>query len=347
MPEITAPAKVLVTGSSSFIAIWVVRYLLECGFSVRGAVRSEDKGKHLLDTFKDAVSKGMFELAIVPDMCAPGAFDEAVKGVTAIEHTASPVHANADDPNEIIVPAIRGTLGVLESALKYAGPQIKRVVVTSSCAAIFSSSPQGELDETCWNEECLNEVNEKGRLASAINKYRASKTLAEKAAWKFVEDHKDEINWDLVTINPPYVFGPILHQVKGIDTLNVSSLWFYNALFSKDESISKDTLHDILLPRGWVDVRDVANAHVRALTTPGAGGQRFIISAGSNSWKDWSDVAIDLHIEGIKRYETGSEPVPKVGRYNASKSREVLGIKYREMKDIAKDTIQSFKEHGW
>ena len=150
-------------------------------------------------------------------------------------------------------------------------------------------------------------MNEKGRLASAINKYRASKTLAEKgkmiyykhtsqmfipeitciAAWSFVEDHKDEINWDLVTINPPYVFGPILHQVKSIDTLNVSSLWFYNALFSKDESISKDTLHDILLPRGWVDVRDVANAHVRALTTPGAGGQRFIISAGSNSWKDW------------------------------------------------------------
>ena len=99
MPEITAPAKVLVTGSSGFIAIWVVKYLLDCGFSVRGAVRSEDKGKHLLDTFKDAVSKGMFELAIVPDMCASGAFDEAVKGVTAIEHTASPVHASADDPN--------------------------------------------------------------------------------------------------------------------------------------------------------------------------------------------------------------------------------------------------------
>ena len=99
MPEITAPAKVLVTGSSGFIAIWVVKYLLDCGFSVRGAVRSEDKGKHLLDTFKDAVSKGMFELAVVPDMCAPGAFDEAVKGVPAIENNASPVQASADDTN--------------------------------------------------------------------------------------------------------------------------------------------------------------------------------------------------------------------------------------------------------
>ena len=74
----------------------------------------------------------------------------------------------------------------------------------------------------------------------------------------------------------------------------------------------------------------------------------LIIWSTYNAERDYlADVAIDLHIEGIKRYETGSEPVPKVGRYNASKSREVLGIKYREMKDIAKDTIQSFKEHGW
>lgn len=98
MPAITAPAKVLVSGANGFIAVWVVRTLLEHGYSVRGTVRSESKGTHLLNLFKDEVLNGKFELVIVPDITAYGAFDDAVKGVDAIEHTASPFHFKADDP---------------------------------------------------------------------------------------------------------------------------------------------------------------------------------------------------------------------------------------------------------
>lgn len=98
MTAVSAPSKVLVTGANGYIGIWVVRTLLDHGFSVRGAVRSDSKGKHLLDLFKDEVKSGRFEIAIVPDISAPGAFDEAVKGVAAIEHTASPCILDAEDP---------------------------------------------------------------------------------------------------------------------------------------------------------------------------------------------------------------------------------------------------------
>lgn len=102
MPNVAPPAKVLVTGANGFVAAWVVRTLLERGYAVRGTVRSESKGTHLLSLFKDEVKSGRFELAVVPDITAPGAFDEAVKGIDAIEHTASPFHMDADDPTGML-----------------------------------------------------------------------------------------------------------------------------------------------------------------------------------------------------------------------------------------------------
>lgn len=98
MPAVTAPAKVLVSGANGYIAVWVVRTLLDRGFSVRGTVRSESKTTHLKKVFKDEVAKGLVEFVVVPDITVPGAFDEAVKGVDAIEHTASPFHFKAEDP---------------------------------------------------------------------------------------------------------------------------------------------------------------------------------------------------------------------------------------------------------
>ena len=94
MPPVAAPAKVLVSGANGFIAVWVVKDLLDAGYTVRGTVRSEAKGSHLLKTFKSAVDAGKLELIVVPDITEPGAFNEAVKGVDAIEHTASPFHFN-------------------------------------------------------------------------------------------------------------------------------------------------------------------------------------------------------------------------------------------------------------
>lgn len=98
MPAIQAPATVLVTGANGFIAAWIVKYLLENGYSVRGTVRNKEKAAYFTTLYKDAVDSGRLEYCTVPDFLAPGAFDEAVKGVDAIIHTATPVTLKADDP---------------------------------------------------------------------------------------------------------------------------------------------------------------------------------------------------------------------------------------------------------
>ena len=122
---------------------------------------------------------------------------------------------------------MQGTTGVLRSALLHA-PSVKRIVVTSSCAAILEPTTVPRLfSEEDWNQESVVAVKEKGRDADGGAKYRASKTLAERAAWDFYEKHKSEVGWELVVLNPPYVFGPILHEVSSPESLNESTrLWY-------------------------------------------------------------------------------------------------------------------------
>lgn len=98
MPTVPLGSKVLVTGANGYIAVWVVRTLLEKGYHVRGTIRSADKGVHLKEMFTKAGYGDNFETVVVEDITKEGAFDEAVKGVDAIEHTASPFHFKADDP---------------------------------------------------------------------------------------------------------------------------------------------------------------------------------------------------------------------------------------------------------
>lgn len=182
------------------------------------------------------------------------------------------------------------------------GPQLKRVVVTSSVVAISDMTDNGVLDESHWNERSIAEVHEKGRAST--QKYLASKSLAEKgeledvlylviiattndvlfaAALEFVKKNGSSLTWDLVTTHPSYVFGPVLHEVSSPSALNFSAGMFYDVLFT-----NKKSLAELEGTRGsWVDVRDVAEGHVRALEVPAAGGQRFILSGGTFIWQDW------------------------------------------------------------
>lgn len=164
----------------------------------------------------------------VPAYIQEDAFDEVVKGVDAIEHTASPFHFNVSDPQELIRPAVAGTTSVLQSALKF-GTSVKRVVVLSSTAAIQTVGLDHPkvFTEADWNEAAIKEIETKGKDANPVDAYMASKTLAERAAWTWYEKNKSSISWDLVTLNPPYVFGPIIHECKGVESLNTSAgLWY-------------------------------------------------------------------------------------------------------------------------
>jgi nucleoside-diphosphate-sugar epimerase len=346
MPAVQPGSKVLVTGANGYIAIWVVRTLLEQGYAVRGTVRSEAKGHHLKKSFEKYGDK--FETVVVEDITKDGAFDEAVKGIDAIEHTASPFYLVVDDPQELIEPAVKGTVGILESALKY-GQSVKRVVVTSSAASILSDSENpGVFSELDWNDQAIQLIKEQGRNAAGGIKYRASKTLAEKAAWSFHADHKAKIGWDLVVLNPPFVFGPFIHEVRDTASLNTSAAQWYNVVVSG--TLSGDTLTQ---GSSWIDVRDLGLAHAKAVQKEEAGGERIIVSAGAFIWQEWIDTANALkpspspsHTLVKGNPEASKNPV-YLYRYDTTKGERIFAMKYRSMEETARDILADFEARGW
>jgi len=349
MSPVPPSSLILVTGASGFIAAHLVSALLMRGFRVRGTVRSEDKGRYLDRLFEGV---GEWSWVVVEDIAQEGAFDEAVKGVNAIAHTASPFYINATTPEELINPAVKGTRGILESVERI-NPSIHRLVLTSSVASIVTPKPPSpphpssgpyNFTESDWNDYSPRLVEEKGKDTPGPEMYRASKTLAEKAAWEFLKEREGKIGWDMVAICPPMVFGPIIHQVEAPEQLNtsVANFWAYVT--------GKKTDDDLTTPAGnWVDVRDVALAHYLALTLPEAGGNRFIVSNGPFCGQDIVDV---LHsfpgdpLPNVPRGHPGSgAEIDKASNvFSGKKAEEVLGIEYTSLQVSVEDMYKSLKE---
>jgi len=345
MTAVKAPAKILVTGASGFIAVWVVRELLEHGFTVVGTVRSDSKGQYLKKQFSKYGDK--FSFVIVEDVGKEGAFDDAIKGIDAVAHTASPFHTHADEPSELIEPAVDGTVGVLKSIAKH-GQSVKRVVVTSSIAAINEPKDKPYVfTEADWNNSDPKKVEEKGRDAEGGSKYQASKTLAEHAAWDFLEKNKSNISFDLATINPGYVFGPFIHEVASPDKLNTSVALVRQTLFEKTPSED-----ELAQPAGsWVDVRDVAAMHVAALELEKAHGERFIASAGPFTWQEILD-ALHQNPDIIPKVTkgkpgNGKKPLSEQTYASGEKATKVLGIKFKTLNESLRDTVKALQERGW
>ncbi|KAJ9193157.1 hypothetical protein DTO021D3_3813 [Paecilomyces variotii] len=331
--------KVLLTGGSGYIAAHVIQVLLDHGFDTVVTVRSEEKGKRILDNHPN-VPKEKLSYVIVEDVAKEGAFDQAVKSDPPFDyvlHTASPFHFNVQDPEkDFLNPAIKGTTGILKAIKAYA-PTVKRVVVTSSFAAIVNPQQHPKVyNETFWNPITWEE----GLQPS--NVYRASKTFAEKAAWEFVE--KEKPNFDLATINPPLVFGPIVHYLNSLDAVNTSNARVRDLIQGK----SKEKLP----PTGtflWVDVRDVALAHVRAIEVAEAGGQRFFVVAGQFSNKRIADIIRETHPElddKLPPKDTADDFNPDNYQADNSKSVKILGLKYRDLKESISDTVKSLLAVG-
>lgn len=339
MPAVAAPSKVLVTGASGFLASHIIQNLLSEGYIVVGTVRSPSKGDYLANIYKSE----NFSYAIVPDIQKADAFDEVIKSNTfaAILHTASPFNMVADDPQELIRPAVQGTTAILKSAAEF-GPSVKRVVITSSVAAIVSPKEKTPFTftEEDWNEVSTAAVEKLGSKARPADKYNASKTLAERAAWAFVEEKKGSISFDLVTINPAYIFGPTFHEIKGVSGLNESNSMFLKAITDKN-------LPEVVCGSfvgNFVDVRNVSEAHKHALQKEEAAGQRFITSAGPYSRQDIYDALNKAGVQGIPKGYPGSQQLDKFNRQDGSKATRILGLQYLSFEETALATYNSLRE---
>ncbi|KAJ3517048.1 hypothetical protein NLJ89_g749 [Agrocybe chaxingu] len=311
MPTVPQGGKVLVSGANGYVAMWTAKILLERGYRVRG------------DALTDECNQD-------------GAFDEVVKDVDAIEHMASPAYFDARDPQEILGPAIQGTVGMLKSAVEHA-PKVNRIVITSSTAAIMTpnlSEPR-VFSEKDWNEASPKEVEELGSKAAGTTVYRASKSLAERAAWEFYNQHKSQVSWDLT------VFGPPIHDVASPKSLNSSLQTWYNLVVSESPK-AKETLSQ---SAGWVDVRDTAFAHVLALEKEAAGGERILLTS-VNVVNNLTPNPLPSHKLTLG-YPEILQQNTILASYDKSKEERILGIKFKTMEETARDTLEDFARRGW
>lgn len=248
------PLTVCVTGAAGYIASHLVQQLLAQGHIVRGTVRGKGAKTAFLEKLEGAADRLTLWEA---DLLTPGSFDAVVQGCDVVCHTASPfIIGNITDPMATLIePAVRGTENVLTSVSK--SPSVKRVVLTSSVAAIY-----GDLDERGRNHTYTEaDWNETSSVTNSP--YSFSKVQAERRAWEMA---RAQSQYTLATINPSFVMGPTL---SGRDDA-ASIAFMRDMLGGKLRTGVPD------LSFGIVDVRDVAAAHVAAVTSEAAAGKRFI-----------------------------------------------------------------------
>ena len=275
--------KVLVTGGSGFIALHCIDQLLEKGFMVRTTIRSESR--------KDEINKAMdkypnldqnLEFHIC-DLLEDKGWETAVDGCDYVLHVASPFILEVpSDENVLIKPAVDGTLRVLNACSK---TDVKKVVLTSSVAAVaYGHGAEKTYDESDWSNTGED---------SGITPYAKSKTLAERAAWSFVDKLDPDKKFDFTVINPVGVFGPMLTRDIGTSNSLVSRL-------INGELPACPATH-----MGYVDVRDVAKAHVFSMLNSSTNNKRIIVS---ESEMFFVEVGRILNEAGFKKSPTKQMP---------------------------------------
>lgn len=336
--------SVLVTGAGGFIATHIIKQLQEEGYKVRGTLRSledEEKVKRLNELCPEAAHK--LEL-VEADLTKAESWEPAVKDITYVIHVASPFPSvQPKDENEVIQPAVDGTQAILKACVQ--AKSVKKVVLTSSSVAVHfgQSEPNKTYTEEDWMEP------------DTLNAYGKSKTMAEKAAWEYVKELPDEDKIELAVINPAYVMGPVISGSQCASMDVIKRLMERSMMFLPKLNFS------------IVDVRDVAAAHIKAMTTQEASGKRFLL-VNENMWmkeiaqilaKEFKSRGYNvpttnypnamLHMVGIinKNVKAIIPQCGKVSKFDNTRMKEVLGVTPRETKDTLIDMAYSMVEGGF
>jgi dihydroflavonol-4-reductase len=332
---------VLVTGGSGYLGGWCIVELLRRGYRVRATIRNPAREREVHEAVASQVDPAHHLTVHQADLMSDEHWDNVIEGADYVLHVASPFPpTQPKDPDELIVPAREGTLRVLGKALDHG---VKRVVVTSSIAAIrlAQGADQRPLTEEDWTDPD----------AEGLTPYVRSKAIAERAAWDLVRERGDEDR--LAVVNPGAIIGPVLH---GDISYSIQAI----------ERLLKGSPGVPRLGFSFVDVRDVADLEIRAMTSPEGGGKRFIAVTqwlwmaeageilkerlGDQASKVPTRTLPNLLVRGMALFDGGIRSiVGSLGKrtdLSSERAKTVLGWSPRPIDDTIAETGESLIRHG-
>ena len=328
--------KVLVTGATGFIGLHCIKQLLDRGYSVNGTLRSQDRQTEVVDSLERNNTPTRHLSLFEVDLNRDSGWDPAIRDCNYVLHVASPFVLTDEDEDFFVKPAVEGVQRALKFSKKH---NVKKVILTSSFAAIHETlnNRQESFDEEDWSNP-----NKPG-----ISFYAKSKTRAELAAWEFME--MENPDFSLTVINPVLVMGPSLSKDVGTSNSLVKNM------------INGSVPGTPKIHIGIVDVRDVASAHILAMESSSADGERIIVSE-KELWVH--EVAAILREAGFNKTPKVIFPkwlmkivalfrkdlalmIPMIGKrrdVSSSKARELLGWKPMKAELSIIDTAQQLKD---
>ncbi|OTA89286.1 hypothetical protein M434DRAFT_60277, partial [Hypoxylon sp. CO27-5] len=324
---------ILVTGGGGFVGGQIIREALESGYNVRITARTPSSAARTVSRFPSYAAS--FSTAVIPDMTVPESYKDAFAdgAVTHVVHAASPFNlAPEDNVRDLLEPATRGATSILEAAHRYGGGKVRRVVATSSFASIIDIG-KGMREGYTYSEKDWNPATwDEAAVAPGVVAYCASKALAERAMWDWMDAHKDA-SFELATVCPPWVFGPYAYELES--TRGVSeSVGLLDGIIDSDAIPAFDF-------GGYADSREVAFAHIRALEVPEAAGKRFLVGQDFR-YQAAVDIAREEFPELEKRLPVGNKGEWIPGYHiDGSEATRVLGLKYGTLKDTV---VQTYKQ---
>ncbi|KAL3418210.1 3-beta hydroxysteroid dehydrogenase isomerase family protein [Phlyctema vagabunda] len=328
-----AISYVLVTGATGLVGAHVVDQLLDRGFRVRAVARSRAKAKAMQDARQKYASH--LDFYFIDDLTTPDVFDKALRGgIDGVIHVASPFNYSVlDNENELMIPAISGVRSLLSAALATGG--IQRVVLTSSFAAVLDINRNTDTDPWIYTSKDWNPITYAEAASPAATPqvgYRGSKKFAELEAWQFME--RESPPFDLVTLCPAMVFGPVANPITSVKELNESNKVLWNVA----SGVKPLPLAAVNF---WIDVRDLANVHVTALLTPQAGGKRYIpVSPAKFTYQLVADIIRDEFPDLKYGISTDAQKIKKGADVDQSAVTEDLKVSYRTLRDTVVEFVR-------
>ena len=335
---------VLLTGGTGHLGFRTLVLALQAGYRVRAAVRNQANVEKILSapSIKSLKPGSNLEFAFVPDIIADGAYDDALQGVTYVIHCASPITSGVTDDfeNKLILPAVKGTIGILNSA--YKNPSVKRIIITSSVLAITPVSEIGAQSGRVLDGALKVPFNP-GPYSSESEAYCDSKVRALAESYEFVATKKPQ--FDIINLMPSYIIGRNELVTDVADFKKGTNKNVFDQVLG---------LHKHALPGVTVWLDDIAALHVMSLDFKIPGNQNFLASSGGRDGITFSDaleVVAENYPEEVRKGvlpNNGTQPTMKLA-FDSSKTEEVFGIKFagieRQVVDVVSHYLELVEKH--